>query len=308
MKAKDKKIKSKNPINLDNEVIIGINAKSTTKKPNKSKKKQIKKLKNNNKNPINKTRKNNKTSKTKKTELNQVRRNRISKILIIIILIAVSLVLLMMSDLFNCKKIIVQGNQKINEKNIINMSGVKIGENIFKIYKNKVEKNIMQNPYVENVKIIRRLNGTIEIKIEERTATYMINCESGCLYINNQGYILEKADEPIQVPAIIGVKTDLSLKKVGERLENDDLIILEKIIKIIDVAKVKELANKITYFNVENDKNIQIYIDSEKKLINLGDEKDLAKKFNYINIILEKEKGHEGEIFLRDKPYFREKV
>ena len=73
---------------------------------------------------------------------------------------------------------------------------------------------------------------------------------------------------------------------------------------------MKNLKDKITYINVSNVKNIQIYMDTEKKMINLGNENDINKKIDRLTVILEQEQGNEGEIFIQDinNIYFRKKV
>lgn len=134
--------------------------------------------------------------------------------------------------------------------------------------------------------------------------------KNGCVYINNQGYILEITEEPISVPVIMGFKTDISKRQPGDRLENDDLINLEKIISITDIAEAKSLKEIITYINISNIKDILIYIDAEKKTIHMGDEQDANKKLERAKVVMEKEKAYEGDIFVQDieNIYFREKV
>ncbi|MGN1351458.1 MAG: cell division protein FtsQ/DivIB [Clostridia bacterium] len=292
-KEKSKKVKTKNQaINLDNEVIIGLNTKPIEKKASKKK-------------PTKKKKKNVKINKKK--DFKKALRRYI--LLLILLLIAVMLVLL--SSIFNCKTIVVVGNNKISSDTIIALSNIKTEENMFKISSKKVRESIKQgSAYINKVKLKRKIDGTVEIHVEERNATYMITYGEGCAYINNQGYILEFSEFAINEPMIIGFKTDLSTKKAGDRLENDDLVVLEKIIKITDIAKLKNLKDKITYINVSNVKNIQIYMDTEKKMINLGNENDINKKIDRLTVILEQEQGNEGEIFIQDinNIYFRKKV
>lgn len=94
----------------------------------------------------------------------------------------------MLSPFFNIKNIEIVGNQKLTNEEIISLSQVQKDENTFKLVKSKVQKNIKQNAYVENVKIKRNLPDTITIEIEERTPTYMITFANAYAYINNQGY------------------------------------------------------------------------------------------------------------------------
>ena len=299
-KEKNKKSNSQT-INLDNEIIIGLNTKTSENNSTKQKKKKNKKPQKTKKKPQKKEQNNKEKQRRKKT---------IKKWIILIIMLIVAILLILLSDLFNCKKIEVIGNSKIPAETIINLSGIKQGENIFKINTVKSKKSIKQNPYINIVKIKRKLDGTVEIEIEERVATYMLTYEEGCMYINNQGYILEKSEQPIMVPTIIGFKTDLTTKKPGERLEKEDLLMLEKIIKITDISAVKGLKEIITNINVSDKQDIQIYIDSEKKTIHFGNENNANKKFDRIKVVMEYEQGKEGEIYAQDIEdiYFREKV
>lgn len=289
MPKKQKNSKSKT-IDLDNEVIIGL----TTKKIEQKKKNKKKTA----------------TKKTKKKNKKKAIKSILLRWITLLILLAVAIGLILLSDLFNCKQIVVLGNNKITQETIINLSNIKKEENMFKINTRKVKNSIKQNAYINDAKIKRKLNGIVEIHVEERIATYMLTFEAGCIYINNQGYILEISEEPILLPVIMGLKTELSTKKVGERLEKEDLYVLEKIISITDIANMKGLKENITYINVEDEENIQIYMDGEKKTINFGDEKNASKKFDRIKVILEQEKECEGEIFIKDieNIYFREKV
>ena len=63
-------------------------------------------------------------------------------------------------------------------------------------------KNIKQNPYVENVIIKRKLPDTIEITIEEKQKSYMLQFVNGYVYINTQGYILEISENKLELPII----------------------------------------------------------------------------------------------------------
>lgn len=297
MKTKNGQLKrktKKETINLDNEIIIGLSTKNTAKIPSNKKKKKTNTIK------INK-----KSKKQKKSHS-----LRFAKFFILFILLLICAGFILLSDLFNCKEIIVLGNQKVSTEEIINLSNIKTEENIFKINKWKAIENIKSNAYLDIVKIKRKLDGKVEITVQERTPTYMLTSETGCIYINNQGYILEIANEPITAPIIIGLKTDLKTKKEGDRLDEGDLRSLEKIILISNIAETKGLKDIITYINISAPKDIQIYMDSEKKMVHFGDEQEASKKFDRLKVVMEQEKGNEGEVFIKDieNIYFREKV
>ena len=297
--ANSKKNDNKKTIDLDNEVIIGLNTENKSEpkiQNNKKRKKKSIKKKNKTKNNGNK----------KKKKLNP----KVKKVLILSVLILVGIMLILLSSIFNCKEIQVIGNSKVSTDEIISLSNIKTEENMFKINVFKARKNIKENAYINNVKIKRKLHGKVEIIVEERFPTFILSCEEGCILINNQGYILEQVTEPPKLPTIIGINTDFTIKNNGDRLDNADLVTLEKIILITDIAEKKELKNLITYINISNTKDIVIYMDSQKKTIHFGDETNASKKFDRVKTVMENETNYEGEIFVQDieNVYFREKV
>ena len=242
-------------------------------------------------------------SKNKKNRLKIIRWTSLS------ILIICAITLFLLSDLFNTKQIKVVNNNKILSEEIITLSGIKINENMFKFWGFEVEEQIKINPYIEDVKVRRKLDGTIEINVKERVATYMIELEDGQFaYINNQGYILEKSLEKLQIPVLIGCVT----KNIepGHRLEVADLQKLNTVIQIMNTAKQRDLAVKISHINIEDNMDFLLTMESENKLIHFGDSTYINEKFVKLIAVLEDTVGQRGEIFIKnlDKIYFRKEV
>lgn len=127
-------------------------------------------------------------------------------------------------------------------------------------------------------------------------------------YINNQGYILELNSEKLQLPTITGYATqDI---KPGNRLDITDLKKLNTIIQILNTAKEKGIAEKITNINIEDDKDFLLTMESENKLIHFGNDKNINDKFVKLMAVLTDTVEESGEIFLKniDKVYFRKEV
>ena len=254
------------------------------------------------------------------TKQEKKRRKRIKKIkfflkiFLLVGIIAGSITFALTSPIFNIKNINVINNNIIPSDTIISLSGLKTEENIFKFYKGNVIKKIKENPYVESIEIHRKLPATIEIDVKERVATYNIDYMGKYAYINNQGYILEISEDSKNMPVIQGIETDEEEMTPGNRLNNDDLISLEQVIKIMNVAKDYGLDGQVTTIDISDKNNYSIYLSEEKKKVYLGDGNNLSNKMLYVQAIIEKEKGKSGEIFVNGdlnnkfNPYFREEV
>lgn len=250
-----------------------------------------------------------KKKKVKKISKNKKRRLKIIKWTSLLILIIGAITLFLLSDLFNIKQIKVLNNNKILSEEIIALSGIKLNENMFKFLGFKAEEQIKQNPYIEEAKIHRKIDGTIEINVKERVTTYVLALEEGqFVYINNQGYILEKSFEKLPVPVITGYIT----KNIepGLRLEIKDLEKLNILMQIMNTAKERGLAEQISNINIEDGKDILITMGNENKLIHFGDNSFVNEKFVKLMAVLEDTVGENGEIFVKNinKVYFRKEV
>lgn len=78
------------------------------------------------------------------------------------------IIITMFSPIFNIKNIVVTGNEKITENEIISLSELQLEENTYKISKNKVRQKIKENAYIEEVNIKRKLPSELQISIVER--------------------------------------------------------------------------------------------------------------------------------------------
>lgn len=280
----------KEKFNFNDEIVIGVNF--------------IKPAKNEEEEKI----KNKKNKKKKKKNKYNV---KLITFVSCFLLVIASVIFASTAPIFNIAKIEVTGNSKVQEENIKSLSGLKIGENIFK-FNSSVISNIKENAYIENVEVKRALPDTVKIKVTEREVKYQINLINSYVYIDKYGYILEKSAEKKAVPTIVGLKIteDDLMKKT--RLEGKDIETLNKILKITEAAKIINIDNIITEINTENDTDYVLYIESEAKTIYIGDTSNLTNKMLYIQKILQNEKGKSGKVFVNKdmttgfKPYFRE--
>lgn len=295
-------------INLDNEIIIGL----TPKKEEKTKAKK----KNNSKNKTSNVKKKNsnkkKTQQNKKNTSNPKKRIwlKFAKWLFIILLLLTGIVIFMLSSIFNIKEIKVVNNNKISTEEIINLSTLKIDNNMFKTTNKTIKDNIKTNAYIENVKIKRSINGTVTLDIIERKPTYMLRFANAYVYINNQGYMLEMSETPLELPTITGFETPSEQIKEGNRLEVEDLKKLEDVIKIMNSASETTLASIITEIDISDSDNYKLSITSENKVVDFGTATNINVKLLKTEEVIEKEKGKEGEIYFQnsEKTVFREKV
>lgn len=224
------------------------------------------------------------------------------------------IVFALVSPIFNIDEIQVFDNNQISSDTIVSLSQLQLGQNIFRFDSNKVKSEIKTNPYIENVKVSRKIPSKIEITVEERKKNYNVEFLNGYAYINNQGYILEISEQKLDLPIIQGIETKQEQIVAGNRLDSQDLAKLEVVIQIMNICKSYNLENKVTSIDISDRNNYSIYMEEERKTIYLGDESSLSNKMLYIPTILTENQGKEGNIYIdkdtanKFKARFREKV
>lgn len=294
IKQQNSKKKVENQFDYDNEMVIKMTNKNNQKKEEQNKQKMSKKQR--------------QILKKKK------RIKRMLKFTALLMIIIAGIIFALVSPIFNIQEIEVSDNEQINTETIISLSQLNLGQNIFKFNKNKVNKNIKTNAYIESVEIKRKLPNKVQIQIEERKQEYNVEFLNGYAYINNQGYILQISEEKQALPTIQGISTPDEQIVEGNRLNSEDLEKLEVIIQIMNICKNYELDSKITNIDISTKDEYTLYLEEEKKTIYLGDKNNLSNKMLYVQVIIEENRGKEGEIFVNGdlnnnfKPRFKEKV
>lgn len=290
----------------------GVDKKTTPIKQEKSKVSNKKKKK------VNKKPKKKVSKITKiKTEA-QLKTERIRKKVILFLLIVIAVCLFLLSPIFNLKNVNIIGNSVVSSEEILASSGLVNDNSIFKINKASIIKKIKKNPYIESANIKRKIPSTINIEVVERETRFMLEFANAYVYINSQGYMLEIAQEKVEVPLITGFTTELEEIVPGNRLCTEDLKRLQIVIEIMEVAKANEIANLVTKVDISDTSDYIIEFASEGKIAHLGDcatsKSNLNTKILYVKKLIEEyEKGVEGEIFVNmdlntKKVYFKEKV
>lgn len=294
IKKQNSQKKVENQFDYDNEMVIKMTNKNNQKQEEKTKQKM---------------------SKKQRQILKKKKRIKLMlKFTALLIIIIAGIIFALVSPIFNIKEINVSNNNQINTETIISLSQLNLGQNIFKFNKNKVNKNIKTNAYIESVEIKRKLPNKVQIQIEERKKEYNVEFLNGYAYINNQGYILQISEERQALPTIQGISTPDEQIVEGNRLNSEDLEKLEVIIQIMNICKNYELDSKVTNIDISKKDEYTLYLEEEKKTIYLGDKNNLSNKMLYVQVIIEENRGKEGEIFVNGdlnnnfKPRFKEKV
>ena len=305
--------KQEEKYNADNEIIIGVttvpkNVRVDNKKSTRTKQaKNINKRRTSNKKNMKKVNKS-RSSKPKKKNIKTTKEQEIKKIntkklvisfFILLVIIIAWMIYFLTTPMFNIANIEVTGNKKNSIETYISLSKIELNTtNIFGITKSGISKNIKENSYVESVEMKRKLPNTLQINIIEREVAYQAKYNDKYIYMDKQGYILEINNEKKNTTKILGLSSVKEALTEGQRLNNEDLLKLDTVLKIVNYCNYNSIENKISSINVSDTSNYIVNFDKEGQIAYLGDASNLSERILWLKTILEKEKGNKGEIFI----------
>jgi cell division protein FtsQ len=117
------------------------------------------------------------------------------------------------SPRFALRQIEVDGLRRVSRDNILARAGVRTGLNVFSIDTNAIGQKIIEDRWVQEVKVERRLPATIRIRVVERDAGALAMVGDSLLVVTRAGEPFKRF-EPTD-PADLAVITGVSLDEPG---------------------------------------------------------------------------------------------
>lgn len=233
------------------------------------------------------------------TKIKQLFENKKSVVTIVICIVAFVFVLLF-TPIFSVKNVNVLGNEKVDASTIINMSGINIGENIFKTDFAQVENKVSKVAYVDTVKARMKFPDTIVITITEAEPSAYINFIGSYVAISEKGKILDikqKFDE-IDRPVVYGVKVESF--EIGSHIVADDEQRAGLLYDMLKQINNSGIIQKIQYLDISDTDNITMTL-TNKISVKLGNTDGIKYKISYLKSVLDTLKEESGGVIdLRD--------
>lgn len=216
-----------------------------------------------------------KKRKQERKEKNRKRRN-----LFIIAGIIIGLFLLSFTKLVNVDRVVVKGNNYFLDSEIISMAHVKMGNNlIYKPGKIRIKSYLLQNPYIEKVKVHRRLPSTLVIKVKEREQMAAIPYDGKYIVTDSDRIVLRKTTDMPHLTVIEGIK--IKKMKLAKELEGENSKHLNDSYEILNLMKDHKLFFK------------KIIVDEDKTTIYIYDNLICTGMTSDIKTMIEKNRMQE---------------
>jgi cell division protein FtsQ len=207
--------------------------------------------------------------------MKKYKKHNTSKLMILLsfmLMIIIFIYITLNSNLFNSTNVKVEGNKRVPKDEIIKVLDIKEDKNIFMYNAKEMEKSLMENKYIESVKVKRSLPNKLKILIIEKEIAATIKDENKYCYIDTKGNLIhqiEKLDgneENVVVEIKYKLNDDKSIKFENEETKKRLLYLLESM-------KKNNLYKKINKINLQKNDIINMYTKDDIKIILPNDKK-----------------------------------
>ena len=115
---------------------------------------------------------------------------------LVIMLALVAAVVFGVAVFFKVSRVEVQGNSLYSAEQVVQASGIEVGDNLLTLNKATVAGNIItQLPYVEKVSVGRSMPDAVVLEVQESTARFAVMSDTNVIWlINSSGKALERYD------------------------------------------------------------------------------------------------------------------
>jgi cell division protein FtsQ len=185
------------------------------------------------------------------------------------------------TEVFQVKRITVEGNREIKYQDIVRIAGIPIGQNVFKIERTQVRERIESNPYLKVLSIDFKYPDELIIRIQERSPAAAVWYLGSYVVIDVEGHVLEicKDIEDMPYPLVQGLS--ISGCTVGKRLAVADIYQLKALSRVLDGIYIQQLQEGISEILVENPDDIYI-VSTNGTAIRLGQAVEVEKKLKWL--------------------------
>lgn len=146
--------------------------------------------------------------RTVKHTRNQKGRWHILQSLFFIFIFSMAIYVFLQSSFFRVTDITVNGNKQLTKNEVLALTGVAKGINIFKANLKQAEDKVLLHPLIKQVHIKRSLPSTLIVDVIERKPTALLADKGGFVIVGDDGCYLKKVPNlsTINLPIITGIK------------------------------------------------------------------------------------------------------
>ncbi|WP_298030659.1 FtsQ-type POTRA domain-containing protein [uncultured Desulfovibrio sp.] len=165
------------------------------------------------------------------------------------------------SDFFTTRHVDVTGNVRLSREMVLQYGGIKEGDISLAVSIAKVERNLRQTPWVEEVSVKRLLPDRFVIKLKERMPSFWVRKDGVLFYANERGGIIA----PVESRNFLSLPT-LRIEPGAE----DVTRYLSRLLKDMQSGVLPVEAGAIASVTVSLGRGVEIYLEDREMRLSIA--------------------------------------
>jgi len=202
------------------------------------------------------------------------------------------------SDAFAISEIDIEGNAQLKDIDVRRAARLQIGSNIFEVSAEEARNHLLQHPWVEDAKVVRRLPGRIRIQVSERKPVALVALDQ--LYLVSDAGAVFKClgvDDPVDLPVITGIASERFYDDLDYRTE-----VLLGSMALLQDYEGAGLAERepVSEIHFDGANGIELFIGDDGMNVRLGNARHRQKLRRLREVLkrLEREKTRPSYVYL----------
>lgn len=171
--------------------------------------------------------------KKRKLRQRKIRRRRIKISLVFLLIAAIATVaVLSVTVFFKIEVLRAEGSEKYSSDRIIGACGIEIGDNLLI---SSVDEESLKNalPYIEKISLVRRLPGSLTIKVSDAKPYICFYTEEKYYPVSREGRLLDCLDEaPSGIPTVYAGLVKPQVGRLAELTDEENGGLIKRIFEV----------------------------------------------------------------------------
>lgn len=162
---------------------------------------------------------------------------------------------------FQVEDVLVEGNSRYTEEEVVAVSAIETGDNLFRLNRNAISLRLRQElPYIESLSIQLKLPNMVLIRIQEWEAVAEVTCEGGNWLISVGGKLLEQGErkDKIQITGVTPLVPQVGTAMV---LSQEESVKYSSLLALLSALEQRNTLDKVTYIDMSGELNIVMDYD-----------------------------------------------
>ncbi len=207
---------------------------------------------------------------------------------------------------FDIAEIEVVGNEIIEANDVIDASGIKMGDSIFFIDLNQANYNIRELLGLDQLEISKIFPNKILIRMVESTPICVVNFEDELYYVDHNRKLIENSEylRKTNIPIIFGVD-NVTMGEIGRNLDIEPAWRFDIVMYILKGLDSRNNLEKISEIRLTADNNYEI-VTKNGTVITVWDYDNFLENEAYINAVLKENTSNMNiNVTTGDKPVIK---